>query len=157
MKHILVVCTGNICRSPMVKVLLEHELSRAGWGEQVQVESAGTWAVVGGGASHGSVQAMAARGLDLVGHRGRQLDGHMVAGADLILVMEEAHRHAIFNGWPGALRRTFLLSEMVGEHDDVDDPYGGAQADYDAAAVIIADYVRRGLARIGQQLGMTGS
>lgn len=156
MKRILVVCTGNICRSPMVKALLERQLEEAGWGEQVKVESAGTWAVVGAGASAGSVEAMVARGIDLTDHRGRQLDVQQAERSDLILVMEEAHRRAIFNNWPRMLRKTYLLSEMAGENDDIDDPYGGPQADYDAAAIIIEDYVRRGLPGILQRLGLSG-
>lgn len=154
MKHILVVCTGNICRSPMAAALLAREIVAAGLAGQAEVASAGTYAVVGAGASGGSVLAMAERGLDLSGHRGRQLDARLVQEADLILVMEEAHRRSIFYTWPQALRKTFLLSEMVGEHAEIDDPYGGPQEEYEAAAAIIADYVKRGLPGVLRRLGL---
>jgi protein-tyrosine phosphatase len=148
MKKVLVVCTGNICRTPMVGALLERELAQAGWQDEVIVDSAGTYAVVGGSASTGSVIAMAERGLDISSHRGKQLDWSLIEEADLILVMEEHQRRSIFTTWPKALRKTFLLSEMAGEHDDIDDPYRLEQAKYDKAARIIEDYVQRGAPRI---------
>ncbi len=154
MKHILVVCTGNICRSPMAAALLAHEIEAAGLDGQVVVASAGTYAVVGAGASGGSILAMADRGLDLSAHRARQLETKLVQDADVILVMEEAHRRSIFYTWPQALRKTFLLSEMAGEHAEIDDPYGGPQEEYEAAAAILADYVGRGLPGILRRLGL---
>ncbi len=140
----------------MAEALLAQEIADAGLAAEVEVASAGTYAVVGAGASGGSVLAMAERGLDLSGHRGRQLDARLVGGADLILVMEEAHRRSIFYTWPQALRKTFLLSEMAGEHAEIDDPYGGPQAEYEAAAVIIAEYVQRGLPGMLRRLGLGG-
>lgn len=140
----------------MAEALLAHALGAAGPAGEVAVASAGTYAVVGAGASAGSALALAARGLDLSRHRGRQLDARLVGEADLILVMEEAHRRSIFYTWPQALRKTFLLSEMAGEHIEIDDPYGGPQAGYDAAAVIIADFVQRGLPEIRRKVGLGG-
>lgn len=138
----------------MAEALLAQEIADAGLAAEVEVASAGTYAVVGAGASGGSVLAMAERGLDLSGHRGRQLDARLVGEAELILVMEEAHRRSIFYTWPQALRKTFLLSEMAGEHAEIDDPYGGPQAEYEAAAVIIAEYVQRGLPGMLRRLGL---
>lgn len=155
MKRILVVCTGNICRTPMAKALLQREVEQAGLSEQVVVDSAGVYAVVGGRASRGSVNAMAERGLDITDHRGKQLDFRLMDEADLILVMEESHRRSIFMSWPQALRKTFLLSEMVGDHADVEDPYGMAQVEYDKTAVIIEDLVRQGFPEILRRLDVS--
>lgn len=141
----------------MAKALLEWELQQAGLQEKVLVDSAGTFAVVGGAASTGSVVAMADRGLDISSHRGKQLEWRMVDEADLILVMEEHQRRSIFTTWPVALRKTFLLSEMAGEHADIDDPYRLDQAKYDKAAQIIEDYIHRGLPRILQLLKLEGT
>lgn len=153
MKRILVVCTGNVCRTPMAKALIEREIGRAGLDDRVSVDSAGTYALVGGGASGGSVQAMADRGLDISEHLGKQITAELVAQADLILVMEERHRRQIFVTWPRALAKTFLLGEMAGEHADVADPYGMDQLEYDKAASIIESYVRRGMPQMLRRLG----
>ncbi len=153
-KHILVVCTGNICRTPMVKALLGQALDEAGLADQVVVDSAGTYAAQGGSASDGSVQAMAARELDIAEHRGKQLTLQHVEKADIILVMAEQHRRSIFLTWPQALTKTFLLNEMAGDYGDIADPYRMPQAEYDKAAEIIEDYVRRGLPQIMRRLGL---
>jgi len=155
MKRILAVCTGNICRTPMAKALLQREVAQAGLSGRVSVDSAGIYAVAGGKASRGSVNAMAERGLDITDHRAKQLDFRLMEKADLILVMEESQRRSIFVNWPQALRKTFLLSEMAGEHADVADPYGMAQAEYDRTAVIIEDYVSQGFPEILRRLGVS--
>ena len=139
----------------MAKALLQREVEQAGQSGRVSVDSAGVYAVVGGRASGGSVNAMAERGLDITDHRGKQLDFGLMDEADLILVMEESHRRSIFMSWPQALRKTFLLSEMAGDHADVEDPYGMAQEEYDKTAVIIEDYVRQGFPEILRRLDVS--
>ncbi len=156
MKRILVVCTGNVCRTPMAKALLQREVERAGLSDQVSIDSAGVYALVGGRASQGSVNAMAERDLDITDHQGKQLDFRLMDEADLILVMEEGQRRSIFMNWPNALRKTFLLTEMAGEHADVEDPYRMPQEEYDKTAVIIEDLVQRGFPTMLQKLGVSG-
>jgi len=109
------------------------------------------------GASRGGSQALAARGLNLSAHRSRPLNSTLIQQADLILVMEEEHRRTVFHTWPQALRRTYLLSEMSGEHVDIADPYGLEQSAYEATAEQIADYVQRGLPSILRRLGLSGN
>ncbi len=138
----------------MAKALLQREIEQAGLREQVSVDSAGVYAVVGGRASQGSVNAMAERGLNITDHRGKQLNFQLMQNADLILVMEESQRRSIFMNWPQALRKTFLLTEMAKEHADVEDPYGMAQIEYDKTAVIIEDLVHRGFPEILRRLGV---
>ncbi|NOZ50648.1 MAG: hypothetical protein GXP37_11475 [Chloroflexi bacterium] len=57
-KKIFVICTGNICRTPMAKALLVQEIARRGLQDAVKVDSAGVFAVIGAPASQGSVVAM---------------------------------------------------------------------------------------------------
>ncbi len=154
MKNVLVVCTGNVCRSPMAKALIRKEVSDRGLGEEVFVDSAGTYAMVGYPASEGSVNAMAERGLDISDHRAKQLTADLVDRADLIIVMEERHRRSIFVTWPRAMVKTLLLSELSGGHAGIDDPYGGAQWEYDETAGIIEDYVAKGMPELLKRLGL---
>jgi len=130
MKTILFVCTGNLCRSPMAAGLMRQRLAVAGLDGQVQVRSAGIWAMAGRPASEGAIQVMAEHGIDISQHRACELDVTDVAQADLILVMEEAHRRSIFHLAPQHLQKVFLLSEMAGKHHGVEDPYGQPLVEY---------------------------
>lgn len=83
------VCVGNICRSPMAEALVAHRLAGM---PGVATASAGISALVGRPADGLAQELMAARGLDLSGHRARQLTPELATSFDLILVMEDGHR-----------------------------------------------------------------
>src|SRR5437879_4265595 len=89
-QHVLFVCTGNICRSPLAASLLERALKERGL--EVTVTSAGTGAWDGAPASEGAYLVGLERGLDLSGHRARLLTRELVERADLILTMARHHR-----------------------------------------------------------------
>jgi len=118
--HILVVCTGNICRSPMAEVLLQRQLQQAGRG--VEVRSAGVGALVNYPADAPARDRMQARGLDLAEHRARQFTSELARWADLILVMDAQHREAVVDIEPAARGKTFLLGHWIGGKE-VPDPY----------------------------------
>ena len=105
--NVLVVCTGNICRSPLGEAALRGRL------DGVVVASAGTDAQDGGPATEGSRVAGGERGLDLSTHRSRRLTVGMVEEAALVIGMERAHRDAIARAVPTAAARTFTLKELV--------------------------------------------
>jgi len=127
-RHILVVCVGNICRSPMAEALLRREL-----GEQdgFTVHSAGLGALVGHPASEHSVELMAEMGEDITGHRAKQIHPDMVNEADLVLVMEAGHRRAIDDADPTARGKVYRLGEW--QDKDIDDPYRQPKAAYEVA------------------------
>ncbi|MCA9125359.1 MAG: hypothetical protein KDB11_34555, partial [Planctomycetales bacterium] len=105
---VLVVCTGNTCRSPMAEAIVRDEVAKAG-GVSVRVISAGAAAVPGGPATPEAVQAMKAQGLDLSAHRSRELTREMIAEADVILAMTRNHLAAINAIDPTAARKAATL------------------------------------------------
>lgn len=108
--ELLVVCTGNINRSPMGEVLLAARLAERG--ATAVVASAGTRATLGP-ASPEVVELMAGRGLDLAGHVSRQLTPELVAPADLVVGMAREHVREAALLSPDALGRTFTMKELV--------------------------------------------
>lgn len=130
MMRILLVCTGNTCRTPMAEALLRRELAARGLGDVV-VESAGTGAWDGIPASEGSYLVALEHGLDLSAHRSRLLTAELVAGADLILTMGRSHvARAESLGGAG---KSALLGQFAGREGasaEVRDPFGGDLAQY---------------------------
>ncbi len=129
--RVLVLCTGNICRSPLAAKLLESELAAA-WGvppADLQelgwtVASAGSFAMPGGPASEHSVAAAAEIGLELGDHRSRNLAELAALPWDLVLGMSASHLAAL----PPALAVRAELFDPTG--DEVPDPYGGPLSAY---------------------------
>lgn len=126
---ILLVCTGNTCRSPMAEHLLKRriaeklgctidELEERG----VMIQSAGVAAGLGGRCSPEAFEVMKQWGLDLSGHATQPVSERLIRFADLILTMTKAHREAIVAQWPEAAPRTKLLCR---DESDVSDPIGG--------------------------------
>ncbi len=113
MAAILVVCTGNICRSPMAAGFLRRALERRFGAAAPEVRSAGTVVRVGEPASVGAVFAAAELGVDLSAHRAVPLTPGLVRRADVIVAMAAEHRDAVTRLVPGAEGATFTLKELV--------------------------------------------
>lgn len=117
-RHILVVCVGNICRSPMAEGLLKRALQEH---DGFTVESAGLGALVGYPADNFSIELMDELGQDISAHRARQIHPDMVRNADLVLVMEAGHKRAIDDADETARGKVYRLGEW--QDRDIDDPY----------------------------------
>lgn len=129
---IVLVCTGNTCRSPMAETLLREQIrQKLGSEDSVRVLSAGVAAMAGSGASPQSVEVMGRRGLDLTGHSSRPLDDSVMNVADLVLTMTGGHRAAILAAWPGMHDRVHNLRRDGG---DISDPVGMPVEVYQACA-----------------------
>ena len=107
---VLLLCTANQCRSPMAEVLLRHRLASAG--VDAVVSSAGLYPGGRPATPHG-VATMADRGLDLSGHRSRQIDAPLLLAADLVIGMSREHVREAAVLQPDVLSRAFTLKELV--------------------------------------------
>jgi protein-tyrosine phosphatase len=113
MSGILVVCTGNVCRSPMAEGFLRAALEeRLGEAAPI-VTSAGTAGWDGSGAMDESIRAARERGVDIGTHLARRLEPRMVDDADLVVCMAADHREAVIRGRPDAEAKTFTITELV--------------------------------------------
>ena len=143
---ILIVCTGNTCRSPMGEVIGRRLLAeKIGCADNqideygVVISSAGIAAMAGGQASPQGIEVMQKVDLDLTGHSAQPVSEQMVRHADLILTMTRGHREALLSQWPEAASRTEVL-RLDGK--DVADPIGGSVAEYQRCA----EQIRKDLA-----------
>jgi protein-tyrosine phosphatase len=139
MKHILTLCIGNICRSPLAKALLAQALP------QHTVWSAGLGALVGQAADPMSVQVAAAHGLDITAHRAQQVTSWMCQQVELILVMEQSNKTQLEQLFPVVRGKVFTLGQF-GKFE-ITDPYrqplDAFEVAYAAIAQGVADWVPR--------------
>jgi protein-tyrosine phosphatase len=127
------VCTGNICRSPMAEALLASRLRLRG--VVAVVQSAGIAALVGSPADPTAVELMRGRGFDLGSHRARQLTPELVRTSDLVLVMETDQVALVERLFPPARGRVHRLGKIMGV--DVPDPYRRGRAAFAEALALI--------------------
>lgn len=118
-KRILIVCMGNICRSPAAEYLFRERMGSRG----IEPCSAGLMAVVGNPMDATVLQLLSESGVDGTPHRAHQLTSSMLLQADLVLGMEQNHVDTIVQLAPEARGKVFLLDKWLGGRD-VPDPYG---------------------------------
>lgn len=129
--QVLIVCTGNICRSPFIERLLQHRLDErlSGSGARIVVHSAGTGALVGSAMEPHAAAELRAHGGDPSGFSARGLTSELVAASDLVLTATREHRGKVARLSPAAMRRVFTFRDfahLVAGIDVSGDPTGAA-------------------------------
>jgi len=117
-KKILIICVGNICRSPTAEYLLRHHLSDTG----ILVESAGLSVLVGRPMDATAKEVLQQHGVSAGDHRARQVSTTMLRSVDLVLAMERDHVTQLMRLAPEASGKVMLLDRWR-RGEDVPDPY----------------------------------
>ena len=148
-QHILVVCVGNICRSPMAAAVLRDALGNVVRNqEDITVESAGLGAMVDWPAAEHAEALMAERGLDISAHRARQLTPELLHATDLVLVMELGHKKAIEAEDATTRGKVFRFGEW--QNRDIPDPFQKPRAEFEKVLRQIDTCVDDWVERLGK-------
>lgn len=139
---ILVVCTGNICRSPIGERLLQKLLP------EKKVASAGVQALNGHAADASAVKIAEMHNLSLEGHQGSQFSSSMARDYDLILAMDRTHIQMISNISPEARGKTMLFGHWIGQKE-VPDPYRKSEEAFSSVYMLIEKAGRQWAEKLG--------
>ena len=137
--YIVVVCTGNLCRSPLAEALIRKNIDAIP-NANVNVQSAGVYAVGGSPATDEMIVQGSRLSVDLSAHAARAVTNDLIARAGLILTVSSRHTDMIISSNPQASQKTRLLGEFLGL-DEIPDPYQLGDAAYRQAADLIAQVV----------------
>ena len=129
--NILVVCVGNICRSPMAEALLKQRYP------DKAIDSAGVGALVGHPADPAALEIMTERQLDITNHMAKQIDEKLAKKADIIFTMSDGQTKWIEERWPFCRGKTFKLGHWMNK--DIADPYKHEMSAFETACQDIVD------------------
>ncbi len=121
LKSILVVCVGNICRSPLAEGLFKSRFQARQDKDIPEVVSAGIHALTGHPPDPVTIRIAERLGIDIRTHRARQLTDRLLDWAELVLVMEDWHREEIFTLSPASRGKTYTLGYW--DREQILDPY----------------------------------
>lgn len=121
--HILLVCSGNTCRSPLAAALFQHKLAKS----EIEVRSAGTYATDGDSVSKQVSSVLQERGIQLA-HVSRRVNTELMEWADLVLTMTRATKFVLMTRFGKQTSTIATLKEFVGDRHqpDIEDPYGSS-------------------------------
>jgi protein-tyrosine-phosphatase len=150
MPSILIVCTANICRSPIAEAILKRLVADRPDADQWYIKSAGTWANYGSPAAVLSQLVVQKMGLDISTHRSQPVTLELIQHFDLILTMEDQQKEGLALQFKPYADRIYMISEMIGRIEDIPDPIGGELVDYQETARVLERILSDGLDRIYQ-------
>lgn len=146
---ILIVCTGNTCRSPMAEGIFKDLADKNNL--EIKVSSAGTQAFDGDNASDNAIIALKKINIDISKHKSKLIHKGLLDEADLILTMSSSHKKAIINKFPEAREKTYLLNEYAfGRVKDIEDPFGGSLQYYEKARDEIYKAIEKIVRKVGK-------
>jgi protein-tyrosine-phosphatase len=150
---VLLVCTGNTCRSAMAEGIL-RSLVPDDRRESVVVGSAGTAGLIGAPATEHARSVCMEHGIDIGSHESRALSDAVLGGSDLVLAATRGHSDYVASTDPESAGRTFLLSEFADGSDvDVPDPIGAPREEYESVFEMLEGYLEKALPKILELAG----
>jgi protein-tyrosine phosphatase len=139
---IILICTGNICRSPIAEALFRARLAD----DKIQVASAGVAALINFPADPLAQMVMREQGYDITAHRAQQVSKPLLLATDLILALDQSHRDWLMERYPYLSGRIHKLGRWRNDADIVD-PYRRPKAAFEQAyadiSICTEDWVKR--------------
>jgi protein-tyrosine-phosphatase len=149
--NILIICTGNTCRSPLAEGILKSILQERGI-VNVHVSSAGIGAMNGMMATPYAIEAARNWNVDISNHQARQLTRELIEQSDLILAMASEHVETVLKKAPNAGKKTFMLKAFPTPYSSpqerIQDPIGGTLDEYNQTFLELDEILRRIVNRI---------
>lgn len=133
---VLMVCTGNTCRSPMAEGILKQMCTAC------DVLSAGIHAADGSTASENALRVMRKRGIDISGHRAATVTASVMKQADLVLTMTRQQKQVLRLMFPEMAEKIMTLGEFAQSDAEIPDPFMGDETVYEQCAAALETLVR---------------